>query len=136
MSKKDDMSCIRDLGLGILDTLNGIKEVATISTDVPENKKAKKANSTDVMKMDDDLKKEVLNDLKDNLTRKISKNKSEELKKQLIKLNYEKQLCLSTNTKYEQKIADKIESKLTLSLNKLTKLQTKLTLVERFLSEL
>jgi len=136
VSKKDDMSCIRDLGLGILDTLNGIKEVATISTDVPENKKAKKANSTDVMKMDDDLKKEVLNDLKDNLTRKISKNKSEELKKQLIKLNYEKQLCLSTNTKYEQKIADKIESKLTLSLNKLTKLQTKLTLVERFLSEL
>jgi len=136
MIKEDDVSNIKNLDIGISDTLNVIKESENNFQNVPENKEIIQEKSTDVIKMDSELRKDILNDLREDLTNKINKSKSKELKKQLIKLDYEKKLCLATKTKYKKKIIRKIKLKLTLSLSKLAKLQTKLDLVEQFIKNI
>lgn len=140
MSKQDDMISIKNLGDGILDTLNGIKNEDSNSENFSKNIEVINKPSNDVRGMDIELRKEVLNDLKQDITKKINKNKAEVLKRQLIKLDYEKKLNKSINTKDEQKIANKIIHKiklqLKLSTTKLDKLQNKLTMVEQFLKEI
>jgi hypothetical protein len=50
-NKKNDLSGIKNIGMGILDTLNGIKEEESNSVNIPENKEVIEEKSRNVKKI-------------------------------------------------------------------------------------